>query len=195
MQNLSSGRPGIFTARLGEKTVMGEIGDRKYVDPKPISGNEDVTTATRVVTTVEAAGPTINVENALPRPAQVAGGHYVEFLQDLPSAVAEKKEITGQHLESHMPRTGNRLHTQVDLGKGLNYFRRLQEQLEKYYTGQFVKVDLDTGDHDVGPSRLGVVANYNARYGDRRGLLWNASLWIDHPNRQIEVGTSTPSGA
>ena len=94
-----------------------------------------------------------------------------------------------------MPRTGNRLQTQVDLGKGLNYFRRLQEQLEEYYAGQFVKIDLDTGDHDVGQSSLGVVANHNARYGDRRGLLWNASLWIDHPKHQIEVGTSTPSGA
>ena len=71
------------------------------------------------------------------------------------------------------PATGSRIHTLVDLEKGLALFRQIKIELEERHLGKFVTIDIDSGDYEIGASRLGAVHNFKAKYGDRHTFTYH----------------------
>lgn len=61
--------------------------------------------------------------------------------------------------------TVRRLHTQADLEKGLVHFRKIKPGLGYDFYSQYVTIDVDTGEHEFGPSALSAVAAFRAKFG------------------------------
>ena len=76
------------------------------------------------------------------------------------------------------PETGKRLHSQADLEKGLVHFRNIKSRLSDEFFRQYVTIDVDTGEHEFGPSALGAVSAFREKFG------------LEHHTFTYHVGTT-----